>query len=168
MGKVVKSRVIHAPADQVWQVIGNYNQVQVFHPFVQSADQLSEESCGLGATRRCNLYNGSSVVEKIIEWKEGSSFTVQATASSPFKEVMGGMHVESIDANTSKVTVNTSYKTKWGPVGMLMDLFMLRMGMNYALNNVLKGLQHHVETGETIGKGGRPIPLQLQSATSKR
>ena len=76
MAKITTRRTINAPASQVWEVIGNYHNPHVFHPFLESVEQLSEVDRGVGATRQCNLYNKSSIVEEVIEWEEGRSFTV--------------------------------------------------------------------------------------------
>lgn len=111
MTKITKKRIINAPASEVWRIVGDYNNVHVFHPFVESADQLGEIERGLGAKRQCNLYNNSSQVEEVIAWDEGRSFTVltRETAVSLFGETTGTMRVEPIDANTSEVTLVNKY-----------------------------------------------------------
>ena len=156
------NRIINAPADQVWQVIGDYNNVHVFHPFVESADQLSEVARGLGAKRQCNLYNNSCAVEEVIQWEEGRSFTVaMSTPTPPFGGTTGTMSVQPIDASTSEVTLDMFYTPQWGFFGKTLDLLVLRMVLRFVLNRVLKSLQHHIETGELVGKHGKPIPLPL-------
>ncbi len=163
MTKITKSQIINAPVNKVWEVIGDYNNIHVFHPFVESADQLSEVKRGLGAKRQCNLYNNSSQVEEVIEWEEGKSFTVLAssTAFSIFGDTTGSMRVEPIDANRSKVILDTVYAPKLGVFGKILDSLVLRMGVGYALNRVLKSLQHHIGTGEVVGKGGKSTPVTI-------
>ena len=50
-----------------------------------------------------------------------------------------------------------SYTPKWGIFGKIIDVLMLRMVMHHIFNKVLKGLTHHVETGELIEKNGKPV-----------
>jgi len=167
MTTITKSRIINIPANQVWETISNYNNVHVFHPFVERADQLSEVDRGIGATRQCNLYNSSAIVEEVTEWEEGRSFTVVTSDQPIFGETTGTMRVDPIDANRSNVTLDTNYTPKWGLFGKALDILVLRMGVTYTLNRVLKSLQYHMETGELVSKGGKFIPLNMQSAGSE-
>ena len=70
-----------------------------------------------------------------------------------------------IDANTSEVSMEMTYTPKWGFLGKVLDVLMLRMEMRHTFNQVLKGLQHHVETGELIGKGGKPVQRHVQAVS---
>jgi len=166
MTKLTTKRTINAPASQVWAVISDYQNAHAFHPLLESVEQISEAERGVGATRQCNLYNNSSVVEEVIAWEEGRSFTVQTNEQPIFGVTNGTMSVRSIDAHNSEVTVVTAYTPKWGIVGRLFDFLLLRMVVNNAVGRVLKGLQHHVESGELVGKGGRPISAHVQAVSS--
>lgn len=157
MTKLVIHRFIDAPANRVWGVIADYYNVQMFHPFVEKVDRLSEKSCGLGAKRRCNLYNNTSVVEEVIEWDEGNSFVVLSRDAPMVVEVEGGMRVEVLDEHTSLVTLSIHYIPKWGLLGKLLDFLLLRVSFRFVLSRVLKSLKQHIETGAVIGKGGRPV-----------
>ena len=156
-GTTSRSLVIPAPASRVWSVISDYSNIQVFHPFVESVDQLAEIDRGLGASRRCNLYGKPSVTETVVEWDEGRSFVVSSSHQPIVGEVTGGMLVEPIDERTSRVTVDASYSTAWGILGKALDVLLLRVGVGYALNRVRKSLQHHMETGELIGRSGKSV-----------
>lgn len=165
MTQITTSRIINAPASQVWEIISNYHNADVYHPLLQSVEQLTELERGVGAARQCNLYNNSSVVETVIEWEEGKSYTVETNEQPIFGQTKGTMRVTPIDANSSQVRVATTYTPKWGLFGKLLDFLLFKMIVNHAVDRVLNGLQHHVETSEPIGKGGKPIPLHIQSAS---
>ena len=51
------------------------------------------------------------------------------------------------------------YVVKYGPLGVAMDMLMMRSMMNATFENLLAGLDHHLETGEIIGKGWKPEVL---------
>lgn len=158
MTTVKATRTINASSSKIWTVLSDFSNVQVFHPLVEHVDQLSEADRGLGAKRRCNMYNGSSAVEEIIEWKEGQSATIAVTdAPMPVLNATATMRVNKVDSHHSEVYMEMSYTPKWGIFGKIFDILMLRMGMRHVFNKVLKSLQHHVETGELIGKNGKPI-----------
>ncbi len=170
MTTVKATRTINAPSAKIWTVLSDFSNIQIFHPNVQDVDQLSESDRGLGAERRCNFYDGSSAVEKIISWDdEGQFFTCSVTEmAAPILDVTAGMRVNPIDSHHSEVALEMTYVPKWGIFGKILDVLMLRMAMRSVFNKVLKGLQHHVETGELIGKKGKPIPQIAQTAQPQR
>ncbi len=151
---------INAPSSKIWAVLSDFSNIQMFHPNVQDVDQLSEVDRGLGAARRCNFYSGGSAVEKIIAWDdERKFFTCTVTElAAPILDVTAGMRVEKIDSHRSKVHIEMNYTPKWGIFGKILNVLMLRFAMQSTFNKVLKGLQLHVETGELIGKNGKPTP----------
>lgn len=153
MPSVRATRTINASTSKIWTVLSDYSNIQVFHPNVEYVDQLSEDDRGLGAKRRCNFYDGTSAVEEIIEWKEGQSFTVTVTESTvPATNVTAVMEISKRNAHQSEVYIEMRYTPKWGVFGKIVNVLILRMAMRHVFNKVLKGLQHHVETGELIGK----------------
>lgn len=169
MPSVRATRTINASTSKIWTVLSDYSNIQVFHPNVEYVDQLSEDDRGLGAKRRCNFYDKTSAVEEIIDWNEGKSFTVVITeAVMPVVEATAIMGVNKIDEHHSQVFLEMTYTPKWGILGKIIDVVMLRMAMRRIFAQVLKGLQHHVETGELIGNGkptssvSQPKATQLQ------
>ena len=167
MTTVKATRTINAPSAKIWTVLSDFSNIQIFHPNVQDVDQLGEVDRGLGAARRCNFYGGGSAVEKIISWDdERQFFTCTVTEfAAPMLDVTAGMGVKKIDSNRSEVYIEMNYVPKWGILGKIMDVLVLRMAMRHTFNKVLKGLQLHLETGEVIGKNGKPAPRISQAAT---
>lgn len=153
------NRTMNATSSRIWAVLSDYSNIQVFHPLVQNVDQLSEVDRGVGAKRRCNFYDKTSAVEEITEWKEGQSFTCIITeAPMPVLDATATMGINEIDSDHCEVYLEMNYTPKWGIFGRILDVLILRMAMRNIFNKVLKGLQHHVETGELIGQNGKPIP----------
>ncbi len=154
------TRTINAPSSKIWAVLSDFSNIQMFHPNVQDVDQLSEVDRGLGAVRRCNFYSGGSAVEKIVAWEdERQFFTCTVTEiAAPILDVTAGMRVEKIDSHRCKVHIEMNYVPKWGILGKILNVLVLHFAMQSTFNKVLKGLQLHVETGELIGKNGKPTP----------
>ena len=159
------TRTINAPSSKIWAVLSDFSNIQMFHPNVQDVDQLSENDRGLGATRRCNFYGGGSAVEKIIAWDdERKFFTCTVTEiAAPILDVTAGMRVEELDSDCSKVHIEMSYVPQWGIFGKILNVLVLHFAMQSTFNKVLKGLQLHVETGELIGRNGKPTPQISQA-----
>ena len=45
---------------------------------------------------------------------------------------------------------------KYGPIGYLMGITVMKMQMKKVFNRVLVGLDTHLETGETVGPDFKP------------
>ena len=161
------TRTIKAPSSEIWAVLSDFSNIQMFHPNVQDVDQLSEADRGLGAARRCNFYGGGSAVEKIIAWDdERHTFTCTVSEiSAPILDVTAGMKVDAIDSQHSRVELYMDYTPKWGILGTIMNVLVLRFAMQSVFNKVLKGLELHLETGKSIGKDGKPT-VQASQATA--
>lgn len=135
----------------------------MFHPFVESIEQLSAADKGVGATRSFDLYSKSCQVEEIVEWNKGESYIVESKDAPLIKELLGRMSVVPICAQTSKVTLNMFYSMKWGFVGEIINLLMLRIGIRYTLQRVLKSLEHLMATGERVRKEESQIENHLKA-----
>ena len=162
------THTINAPSSKIWTVLSDFSNIQIFHPNVLDVDQLGKVDRGIGAERRCNFYSGGSAVEKIISWDdERHFFTCTVTEiAAPILDVTAGMRVEKVDSHSSKVHIEMNYLPKWGIFGKILNVLVLRFAMQSTFRKVLKGLQLHVETGELIGKNGKPTPRISQAATS--
>ncbi len=169
MPTVRTTHTINAASSKIWTVLSDFSNIQIFHPNVLDVDQLSQVDRGLGAERRCNFYSGGSAVEKIISWDdEQQFFTCTVTEiAAPILDVTAGMRVNIIDSHRSEVQIEMTYLPKWGIFGKILDVLVLRMAMRSTFNKVLKGLKHHVETGELIGKNGKPTPRFSQTKTTQ-
>lgn len=157
MSIVKVSRVINASASQVWDVIGDYNNIHLFHPFLESAEQIGEVAKGVGAKRQCNLKNKTSQIEEVVEWVEGKSFVVKAQEAPIVGEVLGGMSVEALGAKKSKVTVDMRYTPKWGMAGQVLNILVFKLIFKLILGRVLKSLKNYMETEQYKVKKSRMV-----------
>lgn len=57
----------------------------------------------------------------------------------------------------SDITITMNFTPKFGLLGALMGAMMMKPMLRKMLTQVLHGLEHHVRTGELIGKGGTPV-----------
>jgi hypothetical protein len=73
MSIVSASRTIHAPVSTLWAKIADVGGIQEWHPKVERSPLISSSATGPGATRRCEFYDGTSVVEEVVGFVEGES-----------------------------------------------------------------------------------------------
>lgn len=67
MVKVVRSTIIDAPVDRVWDMLRDFNGQDRWHPAVrQSAIERGQSSDKIGCVRRCTLQDGSELREMLL------------------------------------------------------------------------------------------------------
>ena len=143
---------IDAPKEKVWEIIADLGAVQNFHPSVQKSYYSSDKKEGLGAARVCELLPVGKVEEKAIEWREGEGYlldVIPVEKAPPFKKSVGGFNLKQ-DGQGTRATLTLEYTLKYGLLGQLMDIFLVRPQLKKVVPRVLAGLKHYTETGEEI------------------
>lgn len=150
---------INASKPATWDVLKDFGGVHRWHFNVESAPLQSPNNEGLGATRRIRMYDGTEVTEKIVEYDDGTSMQVEFIEHAmPMSRATVVFRVREVTATTAEVTVEMDYAMKYGPLGWVMDKAVLQPTMKKVFRRMVEGLEHHVVTGELIGKGGVPVP----------
>ena len=133
---------INAPKSQVWDVIANLGGVVKFHPLVTNSYYVTDDKQGIGAARVCELGPDTFVNETAIAWNEGESYTldVQFTKGQkpPVNSLQGTVSVRGQGTGTV-AEMTLEYDPKFGPLGKIMDMMVLRPQFNKLLPSVLKG-----------------------------
>jgi len=144
---------VNLSAAQVWKVIDDFASVEKFATTITSSPIIGDISKGLGAKRRCTFKDGSSLVEEIIDYKEGQGYTMALSDHTlPLKSMQAKMSVKAIDTNRCEIFMEADFVVKGGPLGWLMGALLMRPVMKGVFKKVMTGLAYHVETGELIGE----------------
>lgn len=164
MTKLSSEIKINAPAQQVWAALADLERVQQFSPGVAKASYTTDSKEGVGAGRHCDLQGPSGwVEERVTEWNEGESLTIEIFDSSyPLKQAFGRFTLTPAGEETN-VSFDLDYELKFGPIGALLNVLIVRRLFGKANKTVLTGLKYHVETGEVVDK---EIPSAASSAAS--
>ncbi|OUR74642.1 hypothetical protein A9Q78_00015 [Methylophaga sp. 41_12_T18] len=158
MTSINKTLLIQASAQQAWAVIADFGNVYKFHPKVKQSPLLGDKNTGLGAMRRCDFYDGGSVVETITDWQPGKKMTVALSEMNmPLKWANASLIVNATGANQCEVTINMEFAVKMGPLGWIMAQVMMKPMMAGMFKQVIKALETHLQTGKEIGKNGKPM-----------
>ena len=148
-----KTLKVNVPAEKVWQVLEDYNNIEKFAMTIKSSASANEISSGLGAKRTCTFNNGSSLVEEIIEYHEGQGYKMDiSNHSMPLKSMQAEMKVTSIDKNSSEIYMSADFVVKGGPLGWVMGQLIMKPVMKAIFKKVMTGLAYHSETGEIISE----------------
>ena len=151
MTQVTAQIHIDAPKEKVWDVLADLGGIYKWNPGVVRSHSTSEQKQGVGATRHCDLQMmGGRLEERAVEWREGEGYTIDVYESSlPMKNKVD-FSIEPADDGT-RVSATVDYQIKYGPLGALLDVLVVRRQVKKGFTDLLAGLKHYVETGEEVG-----------------
>ena len=152
MTSITQEIRINAPKEQVWAILADLGGVQRFHPAVRKSYYTTEKKEGVGASRVCELLPTGEVVETVSAWQEGEYMKidiVEGKKTPPFKQAYGTFRLREENGQTV-VKVALNYGLKYGPIGRLMDVMIVRSQFTKVVPNMLAGLKHYAETGEEV------------------
>lgn len=113
MSQLMMRRKVDVPADRMWEVVSKY-------------DRLSTPEAGC-ANRNCAPPNDFGFGDAAVRWAESRGYRVSlGRVSMPLKRSKIGVSVRHAGADESEVTITMDYAVKYGPLGSLMNLFVMR------------------------------------------
>ena len=142
---------IDAPKEKVWEVLADLGGIYKWNPGVSHSYSTSESNSGEGATRHCDLQSRNDYLkERAVDWKEGEGFKIDIYETNlPLKRNVIQFSIEA-ERDGTLVKVSPDYAIKFGWLGSLMDILMVRRQFRKGMNDLLAGLKYHVETGELV------------------
>ncbi len=152
--KFVITHVIHAPADQVWAVVGeDYGAIAHSHPRVISSNYVNGTlKAGEGAERICNFNKKGTryLKEKQLDYDpDNYTFKNQVYQAGKFpvdSEYTYAIYkVEPIDDQSCRFVFDMTYRTKPAFMGGMMKKNFKKLIRDYAI-----AIEHHVKTGESV------------------
>ncbi len=158
MSVVSATREIPAAVSVVWATLTDFGAIHRYNASVDTSPiNEGTPSSGVGSERTCHLYDGNHLQERVVESKEEEKLSIDIFESSlPLKSSSGTFTLEPTSGGGTRVTVIMEYEVKYGPIGVVLDLMMLKRMLGPGMHQLLAGLDHHIRTGETIGKGWKP------------
>ncbi len=151
---VERTSRFNVPANKVWHALNDFSAVAKFAPLIETSPLTNGQNSGIGAKRCCNFFDGTKIVEEIIELKEGESVTVVLTDHTmPLKSAIATMKVEPVGADTCDITIAMDFVVKGGPFGWLMGFLMMKPLMKGVFKKTSQGLAYYSATGKAVGNG---------------
>jgi len=102
-----------------------------------------------------DIKNDNLALQRLDEAAEKAKIELSSTTETeinlPFltADASGEISIHQ-DADGTLVHFHIQYELKFGPLGRLMDALMVRPQFAKVIPNVLLGLKHYAETGETV------------------
>ncbi len=158
MADITVTRETTAPVSDVWAILDDFGGIHRFSAGVErSPINPGTPSSGVGSERNCVLYDGNNLQERVTASVEGKKLDIEIFQTSmPIKDASGGFTLAPTPSGGTQITMRMQYTVKFGPLGMLMDAVMMKRMMTGSLDRLLAALDHHVVTGEEIGKDWTP------------
>jgi ribosome-associated toxin RatA of RatAB toxin-antitoxin module len=146
MSSITSTVAVNATLAAAWEAISHLGRVQRWNPLVKRAQVLSAEPTGVGARRRCELHDGTSVVETVTASKEGETVQIEMSEfSMPFNRATALTRVKELGPEHVEISFTFDFDVKDG-----MDAEMVKPAMSNLFAQVLAGLDQHLFTGELI------------------
>jgi len=147
MATITVHRRIQVPSETIWKVISDFGAISKFNPYLKHSELLEGSAeCGLGTERQCDMKIGGSYMrERVIDWQEGASYTVDIYESPlPIKNIRTTLRIHPLNVGLCEVYMSSNYEPRFGFFGKVLDLLILRWMMRYMFAGMLKGLEKYV------------------------
>lgn len=138
---------VNASVDKIWAILANPELLDKYDPTVKKSTLLPGERNGLGAKRKVLMLDGKNWFdENITAFEPNKALTYQLTdCSFPIKGLKHSYSFESAGSQT-KVKQVMEYTVKFGVLGKLMDILMIRKQSDAGIKKFFAGLKSFVET----------------------
>ncbi len=150
------SKVIPASAESIWAIVAeDYGAIAHSHPKIIKSDYLNGSlQGGEGAERVCyfNEEGTQYLKEKMVDF-DPANFTFKNMVYKAGKFPVDPEYtfaiyrVVPIDANTSRVEFDMTFRTKPAMLGTLMKSNFKKLIGDYMIS-----IEHHLKTGESVTK----------------
>ena len=146
MTKILNEILINAPVEKIWKVLENVGELDKYDPTVKKSTQTSAIGTGLGASRKVDMLDGKNwFEEKTTVCKPNEALAFELTACSfPIKGLRHSYSFQKM-GNQTKVTQVMEYEVKYGLLGKIMDMLMIRKQSDGGIKKFFAGLKTYVE-----------------------
>jgi ligand-binding SRPBCC domain-containing protein len=147
MATIRNEILIQAPPEKIWQVLATPDLLDKYDPTVKRSSLISDEKTSIGAKRRVDMLDGKNwFEEKITQYQPNESLTYELTACSfPVHKLKHSYSFQKIGEKT-KVSQVMEYTVKFGLLGKLLDVLMIRRQSDAGIKKFFSGLKSYIES----------------------
>ena len=146
MATIHNEITINANIEKVWAMLTDLELLEQYDPTVKKSTLVSAEKTGLGAKRKVLMLDGKNWFdEKVTAYKTNEELTYQLTdCSFPIKGLKHSYSFEKV-GNQTKVKQVMEYTVKFGLLGKLLDVLMIRKQSDSGIKKFFSGLKSYAE-----------------------
>lgn len=147
MATIHNEITIHGNIEKIWEALTDLEMLDRFDPTVKKSTALSVNKSGLDAKRKVLMKDGKNwFEEKVTEYKPFEALTYQLTdCSFPIKGLQHSYRFEKM-GNQTTVKQEMRYTVKFGLLGVLIDVLMIRKQTEAGIKKFFAGLKSYIET----------------------
>jgi len=158
--KVSKTVSINSNPNDVWNALADWGSIVNYHPWVVNSPLLSSEKSGVGASRRCEFADKTSIVETVTKWQEYERMEITLSDTPfPLKSGTVAMVIKKFGSGTS-VTFEMDIAIGMGPLGWIMGPLAIKPLMKTRIEKMLQSLEHYLKTGTKLDPKGNIVQLK--------
>ena len=138
---------INAPVEKVFRTLADLESVRFTNPLVKTVKIISPNKEGVGSARHCDFKDGKFVEERVVAFELNRSIGFELYKHQwPLVFMRWTNRLEKQENNTLLVS-DTEYELKFGIMGKIMDVLMMRRKFSQIIDDALGKLKSYVETG---------------------
>ena len=140
--------LIQAPVEKIWQVLASPELLDRYDPTVRKSEVTSDVKRSIGAKRWVDMLDGENwFEEQITVCKPNEALTYELTACSfPIHKLKHSYSFHVLGQQT-RVSQVMEYTVKFGVLGRLLDVLMIRKQSDVGIKKFLVGLKSYIEKG---------------------
>ncbi len=138
---------INAPPEKVWSVLASLGTLDQYDPGIKKSEVVSVPREGLGSARRCDLTPGGWFKEKVVAFQPHESLTFELFECTLPVRRLKHSYTLTREGDATLVRQRMEDELKFGPIGKLMDVIMVRKKWDAGIKGFFAGLKHYIETG---------------------
>jgi hypothetical protein len=144
------------PPERLWALLADLAAVQQYNPGVRHAAVEGPQRTGVGARRSCDLRPKGRVIERVTHWEDGRALGLEVAQSDwPIHFMRWVTRIEP-HARGTRITQALEYQVKFGPIGWLLDRFVMKRKLTTTLDAVFASLVRHAEgSAPALSSAGR-------------
>jgi hypothetical protein len=111
---------IHASADTIWQVIGDFGAA---HRYLSGVVACALTGEGVGALRTLTSPDGSTIVERLETWDENArQLSYLLLTDTPFRNCRTSMSVRALDADRTELEWSATFEPDGLPASEAVEM----------------------------------------------
>lgn len=144
--RITKSIDINTPVTRVWEEIAKLDQVQHYITSVTRSVYATDQKSGVGAQRSCDVEGFGTLLETIVDWKEGErlAYSIEGMPSI-VKSAVSEWKVQARSAEKTTLTVTSTIETRYGVLGTAMEKLALEPKLTSTLEAILTEFKAYME-----------------------
>jgi hypothetical protein len=123
--------------------MADFANIDFFNPHLSGSRLVKgSQDCGVGTERQCDLKGGKGWFrERVVDWQEGRSYRVAIYSGTlPIKDAQTTLGVIPELDGTARLYMETTYRPRYGLIGLLADPLIIRRTLGRMFLGVLEGL----------------------------